>query len=391
MPRKKREVPARPPPVVVGPYRGYARRGPKPGAVWYWQVGYHQRRKLVPLKGLGGWRTREEVERVLAAHLAEEGEPLEEEGTPSEVTTVDELLRSWTAHQKKRLGRGLIKPQTYQSYKATGLQLSGMVGLLRLQRVKSSTLQHIADEVIADGRSVTTAGQMARIFRMVWRWGAAAGHCSPRDWGKLELPEHQRTYRDYTPTAAEAEAIVDRLTEWRGLCAELLWATGGRIGEVGGLTWERVDLVNGQVELVGKTGRRWVPISEQVVCVLDEWRGSPLYRGGTYVLGVKPSSSRRAGREAIIKACQELGIKETTPHGFRRLAATELIGAGVDEKTYESLMGHSWAMGLKIYAQARATSVRAAAACLGRRSGDNVVEVDFQTGQPVEGARTAQG
>ena len=242
-----------------------------------------------------------------------------------------------------------------------------------------TTQQHLIDEAIADGRAPATAGQMARILRMAWRWGGRIGHCPVRELGRAELPRPERRYRHYTPTATEAEAIVDALTGWPRILGELLWATGGRVGEIATLTWDQVDMAAGAVVLDGKTGRREVPIGLGVVAQLGAWRAQDL--AGPYVLGVRPLTARQAGRVAIIRACQQLQIRETTPHGFRRLAATELIGARVDERTYEGLMGHSYQMGVRLYAQARACSVREAAARLGRRD----------RGQVVEGPWTARG
>ena len=375
MSRKKK----RPSPVKVGHLRAYARRGPRDGAVWYWQVGYHHARKLVPLKGLGGWYTGEEIARVLARVLTEGDPALQPERAATAIVCVEHLMLVWTAHQKRRLDRQRIRTATYQSYHASARQVAGVIGAVHLDQVRTATVQHLVDEVVADGRSPRTARQMARIFTMAWRWGRTVAHCPARDLGRVELPKVQRRYRDYTPTEAEAEAIVDALTGWKRILGELLWATGARIGELGTLRWEQADLVAGCVELDGKTGARVVPLGAGLVAQLAAWReesqpGSEANR----VLGVTHYTARRAGREAIIAACQELGIRETTPNGFRRLAATELIGAQEDRKTYEGLMGHSWEMGMRIYAQAKASNVRAAAARLGRRERAQVVEFPQQ-------------
>ena len=51
-------------------------------------------------------------------------------------------------------------------------------------------------------------------------------------------------------------------------------------------------------------------------------------------------------------------------HGLRRLASTRLIGAGVDPAVYEALMGHSFSMGLKVYAEAEPARLATPRTCL---------------------------
>ncbi len=53
------------------------------------------------------------------------------------------------------------------------------------------------------------------------------------------------------------------------------------------------------------------------------------------------------------------------PHGIRRRVSSQLIEAGVDIKAYEALMGHSYALALKVYAQANPSRIAAAADLLG--------------------------
>jgi integrase len=63
-------------------------------------------------------------------------------------------------------------------------------------------------------------------------------------------------------------------------------------------------------------------------------------------------------RNAFFRAIRVHGF---TAHGLRRLASTRLIGAGVDPAAYEALMGHSFSMGLKVYAEAEPARLAAAA------------------------------
>ena len=101
-------------------------------------------------------------------------------------------------------------------------------------------------------------------------------------------------------------------------------------------------------------------------------------RPSGWLLGVTPLTARRALRNALTDACEAADVPRFTPHGLRRLASTKLIEAGVGAKTYETLMGHSYSMGLRTYAQARSKATRSALAVLAPKT-DSVIEGPWET------------
>ena len=66
-------------------------------------------------------------------------------------------------------------------------------------------------------------------------------------------------------------------------------------------------------------------------------------------------------------------IEHFSPHAIRRRCSTRLIANHVDPKTYAALIGHSYEIGLKIYAEVEGERVEAASALLGRAGGDVIL------------------
>jgi len=147
---------------------------------------------------------------------------------------------------------------------------------------------------------------------------------------------------------------------------ELLFGAGLRVGELSGLSDERVDMDAGSIRIHGKGSReRLVPI------VSDELRAAltvhaqtrpatgvpqPLFlnRGGTRSL------SEDSIRRVIRRIAREAGLGKVTPHMFRHTFATLLLDRGMDLRVIQRLLGHSSIVTTTIYAQVSERSQRRA-------------------------------
>jgi integrase/recombinase XerC len=147
-----------------------------------------------------------------------------------------------------------------------------------------------------------------------------------------------------------------RLEGWPRLALLLLYATGARLGEVGALRWEDVDLVAGPVHLHGKTGGRTVPLHPQVLAAIE---AAP--RRGIFVLGIEPITIHGL-RYHLDSACYRAKVPRWTPHGLRRLACDTLYRAGVDVGTAAAVLGHSPQVALRYYRRASDADMREAVA-----------------------------
>ena len=115
--------------------------------------------------------------------------------------------------------------------------------------------------------------------------------------------------------------------------------TAARAGAVLELTWDRIDLAAGLIDLgraAGGKGRAIVPIGGRLLPILTEARA-----GATcaYVIehGGKPVASVKTGTRA---AARRAGLPGVTPHVLRHTAATWMAMAGVPMVEIARLLGH---------------------------------------------------
>jgi len=114
--------------------------------------------------------------------------------------------------------------------------------------------------------------------------------------------------------------------------------SGMRLGEIVGLTWDRVDLKRGLVKLRDrdtKTGEgRTVPLGQAAIEALREW---PRRLGETRVFAVKDGRSISPLFSRLTRA---LAIVDLHFHDLRGTRLTELRRAGADLKQIQAISGH---------------------------------------------------
>ena len=171
--------------------------------------------------------------------------------------------------------------------------------------------------------------------------------------------------RDKCLTREQAERVVDScaLPHVKLFCI-LALATAGRAGALLGLTWDRVDLDRGFVDLrdPGRAqttkGRAQVPLNEGVLVELRRARQDAVSKwviewGGKRVGSVK---------KGIAAAGARAGVPWVTPHVFRHSAGRLMAEGGVPMSEIAQFMGHkSTAVTEKVYARYSPTHLRRAA------------------------------
>lgn len=122
----------------------------------------------------------------------------------------------------------------------------------------------------------------------------------------------------------------------------LMLTTAGRVGAVLDLTWNRVDIVRGQINLrkdmVGpRKGRAIVPINDTLRAALVtarqaalsdhvvEWAGGPV----------------KSIRKGFLRAVTNAGLDGVTIHTLRHSAAVHMAEAGVPMDEISQYLGHS--------------------------------------------------
>ncbi|MEM6931306.1 MAG: site-specific integrase [Myxococcota bacterium] len=332
----------RPKPIDVGEIRARAVRprgksGPKDGR-WYWRA--EVARRMV----WRGWATRTELPLILAEILIE---GTAESATQIEdIATVRDLLEVWLGEVV--MPRGDTTESTKRAMRVCARRLVRGLGEHRLDRLGRVALDQWVAQRQRQADSALSVRNDLVALRSAWSWGQQVGACPRHD---LAMPKvravNKRPKR--TPTPGELAAIVEHFEgrgfQWMATAVRLQAALGCRIGELGTLTWDQVDLTAGRITLEGKTGRRVLLLRPDLVQLLEE-----LPRDREVVLG----RSLRAVHGLNLRlrhACSALGIEPFTTHGIRRLAVDTLARSGIDIGTAAAWLGHSPAVMLEAYRQ----------------------------------------
>jgi integrase/recombinase XerC len=150
--------------------------------------------------------------------------------------------------------------------------------------------------------------------------------------------------------AADDVGPMERAVELRDRALlELLYGSGLRVGEVTGLTVDRVDLDRGRVLVLGKGSKeREVPMSDFAVDALGAWiaTGRPAMAAeGSRALFVnrrrRPLDPRDARRIVERYGGRLLPGRRVTPHTLRHSFATHLLEGGADIRAVQELLGHA--------------------------------------------------
>ncbi|MGC2191340.1 MAG: site-specific integrase, partial [Candidatus Dormiibacterota bacterium] len=125
------------------------------------------------------------------------------------------------------------------------------------------------------------------------------------------------------------------------LLVSLLLATGARPGEL--LACDLSSLQDGQLQLRGKTGERWVPLPPslrqklegEIFERLGEGPGAPLFRSRQGRL------SRRRLRELLDDCSRNAEMEKISPHQLRHAACARWLRAGVPLLLVSKALGHA--------------------------------------------------
>jgi site-specific recombinase XerD len=148
-----------------------------------------------------------------------------------------------------------------------------------------------------------------------------------------------------------------------------LLGSGMRHREILATRWEQIDWQNRRLVVPqAKSGQRLQPLSRELVEALQAEREYADESGWIF-----PSREARAGhvqqmsepfRRAVIRA--GLDPRETTPHALRHRAITQILRAGADLRTAQSISGHRSISSLLHYLHASSATVDKAMTALDR-------------------------
>ena len=170
-------------------------------------------------------------------------------------------------------------------------------------------------------------------------------------WTDRKVPKGDRERRMAEYAAKRDAAIL-----------EVLYSTGGRVGEVAGLSEAAVDMLTGVVQVRGKgkkerlcaLGRPACRALKEAVNLRDALWPAITKRGR----GVKPLFVNFRGERLTTRSIERLLKKylvearlnpAISPHALRHSFATHMLDAGADLRSVQELLGHASLSTTQIY------------------------------------------
>lgn len=267
----------------------------------------------------------------------------------------------WAAYVADLDGRAIV-PTMGHSWKA----LRDRFGALE---PRDLTVQHCRDHVAArraagikDGTIHTELGHL----RSALLWAVKRGLLDRAP--HVERPSKPPPREVYFTRAEIARLIREcEPSPHVRLFVILAMATAGRREALLGLTWDRVDLDGGTIDLRDPTiarrhkGRAIVPMNRTARAALVEARAVKrsafvIEYHGEPVVSVK---------KALAAAGARAGLRGVTHHALRHVAGAHMIEAGVDMELVSQYLGHSDVRVTRsVYARFSVDALRGAAAVL---------------------------
>lgn len=271
-------------------------------------------------------------------------------------------------------------PGTIERYEALWKQLSPVFGSMRVDDFTVAAWERFEVSLasrrrIVGGREVI--GVKTRPF-IVFMFGTilkAAARCDEVPFSVV--PPYKRPRKSDVlpdcPTVDEVWLWLAQPLSWITVFVAISAFTGMRLSEVRALTRADVDLEAGRIwirralsaekESTTKGKReRWVGIHPDLRPILEAWFARrPMLPKAPIITNSEGKVPRRQhALTRFYRLCEQAGTKRWSIHSVRHFVTTELIGAGVDIRHVQAIVGHANLSTTQRYAHVRETALEAA-------------------------------
>lgn len=188
-----------------------------------------------------------------------------------------------------------------------------------------------------------------------------------------KLTKSKANYFEQTEVTAILQAAEQVPLKWK-LLLHLMLVTGGRRGEVLGLTWDCVDFTYNRIHVIKcvyyepdigiyidkpktETSVRWIRLPVETMQLLQQYKDEyyePLRRsagdkwcgeGFLFVMDSGNTIGRVMHPDSVTGYCdrfsEKYGLRHINPHAFRHTAASLLYFAGMDTVSIAGHLGHA--------------------------------------------------
>lgn len=246
-----------------------------------------------------------------------------------------------------------------------------------LAGVTLETLRAWLASMSAEGLSRTTLARRGAAARTFFSWAADAERIPTNPALRLASARPAQSLplvlspSDMVVMLGVAEVACDdgdpiALRDWAA--AEMLYATGMRVGELAGIDVDDVDLAGRLVRVMGKGAKeRVIPFGVPAARAAREWlkRGRPMLPvsaagNAAFLVGRKGKRvDQRQIREAVHRLSALSGVADVAPHALRHTAATHLVAGGSDLRSVQEVLGHASLSTTQRYTHVTAERLRA--------------------------------
>ncbi len=246
-----------------------------------------------------------------------------------------------------------------------------------LRRVSLATLRGWLATQSDEGLSRTTLARRGAAARTFYAWAADTERLAENPAARLASARPSVT----VPTVLGPAEVVSLLELAEAKCAggdpldlrdwaaaEMLYATGMRVGELVGVNLGDINLGERLVRVLGKGGKeRVIPFGVPAARAAREWleQGRPMlvvafHPSEAWLLGRKGKRvDQRQVRESIHRLASSAGVADIAPHGLRHSAATHLVQGGSDLRSVQEVLGHASLITTQRYTHVTADRLRA--------------------------------
>ncbi len=278
-----------------------------------------------------------------------------------------ELIDGFAAHiaQERRLS-----PNTVTAYRRDLEHLASFLNRNRssLRTTSYRELRRFLAHEHTLGYARASIARRVGAIHTFYRWAAGEGHVDPDPSILLGRPKvvnrlpsvlRPREAADLVeaPPDEDGEAPADEETRLPRAIAlrdravlELLYGSGLRVGEVAGLTLDRIDLKRRRVLVLGKGSKeREVPMSRLAAAAVGDWvrrgRAELAPEGASDTLFFNRRRHPLGVRDIRAMVGRYAGVllpgRRVTPHTLRHTFATHLLEGGADIRAVQELLGHA--------------------------------------------------
>lgn len=257
-----------------------------------------------------------------------------------------------------------LSENTVAAYRRDVRQLAVFLARQRRSLVTAThpVLRRFLSQQVTLGYARASIARRVGAIHTFYRWAAARGLVAtdpaamlgrPKVTSRLPSvlrPREAAALVEAPVPGSDADARERALALRDRALLELMYGSGLRVGEVCGLTLDRVDLGRGRVLVLGKGSKeREVPLSDHAVVALRRYirtarpqiSPDPAPQMLFFNRRKNPMSPRDVRRLVGRYGGRELSGRRVTPHTLRHSFATHLLEGGADIRVVQELLGHA--------------------------------------------------